>query len=191
MRRSFALAVFLIAAPAVADEIPGMHLVCVGTRPHMHHVSRTVVHFIPHRPSIRHHSHAKRICRHAYQRCHWEEDLGGPAGAESGWGGFVENGEGASSGDDVGDGLVGFSHKAVGRSAAEATDAFDAAYTSAKVGLFDNGHAIPADFPLAPLTPLIPQPPVVPPTVPEPSTFALMALGLASLGFLKWRGFVA
>ena len=95
----------------------GQILVCEPTRPHMHHASlyypRKRLHVIVLHPTLRHHPHHKRMC-HAHVRCHWVDDLGGPAGEEGfgeGYpyeefstelGGFSEGGFGGGFGGGVG-----------------------------------------------------------------------------------------
>ncbi len=209
-----ALAALLIAAPAIADEytgdytgggindplIPpdafagdhaGMHLVCIPTRAHLgrHPPGRRWPRsgrMMAFHPTIRHHPHAKRFCPRAHQRCHWEEDLGGPPGAEPGWT-FAEGFEGAA--DDVGAGMAGgesgaFPADAGGNGAAiEAAlispDAFAAAYEVAKIGLFSlPGGGGSGGGPGGPWPPS-------PPAVGEPPIWLMLLFGALAVALFK------
>ena len=174
-----------------------MHLVCVPTRPHMHHVAHRVMHFLPARPSIRHHPHHHRICRHAHQRCHWEEDLGGPAGSNAGsWGGMGEESPGDSGfgfaagstgmGGDFGGGL--------GSGVLGPLSFVQPFAPSAVIQLVIPPPTVspPPDIipPIVVPPPYTTPPMTTPPSVaiPEPSTWAMLLLGAGALMMIKkWR----
>ena len=185
-----ALAALLVAAPALAEDIPGMHLVCVPTRPHMHHAVHRVMHFLPPRPSIRHHPHHHRICHHAHQRCHWEEDLGGPAGGFPAYGG-MEEGFGSAEGGGEGFGTPDMGGDIGGGLGSAVLGPLSFVQPFAITGVLP-AEVTPSTYTMTP----VPTPsgytvtPVTPPTVaiPEPSTWAMLLLGCGALLMIKkWR----
>jgi hypothetical protein len=171
----------LIDPPAIYNDL-GQILVCAPTRPHMHkfHVAHRVVHFIG-RPSVRHHPHHRRIC-HAHVHCHWEDVLGGPAGAWPSQDELPELDAGSGLGGDYGGSGGGF---------------FGGGGGGFGTGLFVPIAATPLDRqtvdqgppntpPPAPpfIPPLAPPPPMA---IPEPSTWAMMLTGFLGLFYAATR----
>lgn len=172
----------MIDPPAIYNEL-GQILVCEPTRPHMRkfHVAHRAVHTLPPRPTLRAHPHRHRVC-HAHVRCHWEDVLGGPAGAwpsqdglpqldaGSDLGSYGDFGGGFFSGGDFGGGGGTFVRLPHERRLLQLV----AAVTP----------VIPLPEPDTPET--IPPIELAPPpiqAIPEPASYILFAIGMGAIGF--------